>query len=96
LQPVKSQASATKAAPKAADVAVVSLKEIEAMRDDLNKGKAPREAAIVTAADLARIKASTKIQSQQETMLAKKISDEQKEQQQTQAKARKTRMVTMD
>jgi hypothetical protein len=29
-------------------------------------------------------------------MLAKKISDEQKEQQQTQAKARKTRMVTMD
>jgi len=46
------------------------------MREDLNKGKAPRDAAIVSAADLARIKASTKIQSQQETMLAKKISDE--------------------
>jgi hypothetical protein len=48
----------------------------------------PKEAMVVTAADLARIKASTKIQSKDETLQAKKISDEQREQQQAQAKAR--------
>jgi len=58
------------------------------MRADLNQGKMPKEAMVVTAADLARIKASTKIQSKDETLQAKKISDEQREQQQAQAKAR--------
>ena len=66
------------------------------MREDLQKGKQQREAGIVTANELARIKASTKIQTKQETLAHKKISDEQKEQQQAAAKARKLRMVAMD
>ena len=48
------------------------------MRADLTQGKVPKEAVIVTASDLARMKASTKIMSKEETMQAKKINDEQK------------------
>lgn len=66
------------------------------MRDELIKGKAPKQAAVVTASDLARIKASTKIETREETTLAKRIQEEQREQQQAQAKARKERMMAMD
>jgi len=45
------------------DVAIVTAKDIQTMRDELIKGKAPRDAGIVTASEIARIKASTKIQS---------------------------------
>lgn len=78
------------------DVAIVTAKDIKTMRDELIKGKAPRDAGIVTASEIARIKASTKIQSQEEAKLTKKINIEQKEQQQAQAKARKARMVALD
>ena len=88
-------AKSGKAAPKA-DIAIVSAKDIASMREDLQKGKQPRDAGVVTASELARIKASTKIQTKQETIAQKKIQDEQKEQQQAAAKARKARMVAMD
>ena len=66
------------------------------MREELGKGKVPKEAGVVTAADLARIKDSTKIMSREEMEMTKRIAEEQREQQQQQAKARKTRMVNMD
>lgn len=50
-----------KTAVKQADVAIVSVNDIAKMREDLTKGKAPRVAGIVTAGELQRIKASTKI-----------------------------------
>jgi hypothetical protein len=51
----------SKQAAKPADVAVVSAKDIATMREELNKGKGPRDAGIVAVSELARIKASTKI-----------------------------------
>lgn len=88
--------SGTKAAPKANDIAIVSAKDVASLREELNKGKAPRDAGLVTAADLARIKASTKIETKEEKTAAKKMYDEQREQQLAQAKARKNKMVNMD
>jgi hypothetical protein len=43
------------------------------MREDLTKGKVAKEAMVVTASDLARMKASTKVETKEETMLARKI-----------------------
>lgn len=68
------------------------------LRGDIEKtGKgATREATVVSAADLARIKQSTKIVSEQEAIQTKKIQEEQKAQQQSYARARKQKMQQMD
>ena len=54
-------------------MAIVSSKDIQALREELNKGKGPRDAGVVTAADLARIKASTKIETKEEARMTQTI-----------------------
>ena len=84
--------------PSNVNAAVVTTDDLRKMRADIEKtGKGgTREAAIVTAADIARMKESSKIVSEKDTQLQKKINEEQKAQQQAAAKARKTKMMQMD
>ena len=68
------------------------------MRGDIEKtGKgATRSAAIVTTADIARMRAGAQVTTEQEAKQMKTIREEQKGQQQAAAKARKTKMMQMD
>jgi len=68
------------------------------MRSDIEKtGKgATREAAVLSATDIARMKAAAKVTSDQDQAAQKRILEEQKAQQQAAAKARKAKMVQMD
>ena len=68
------------------------------MRADIEKtGKgANREAAILSAADIARMRQSAVIVTESEAKQTKRIAEEQKAQQQAQAKARKAKMQEMD
>ena len=64
------------------------------MRDDISKekGKSNREAAILTQQEIARMKASTKIESVQDKKEAAKIEQEMKQSQFASAAARKAKM----
>ena len=68
------------------------------MREDLQagKGEAARNAAIITQAEIERMKRSTKIQSVQEKKEQMKIEEEMKQSQFANAKARKEKMLEMD
>ena len=69
------------------------------MRGDIEKtgaAAATRTAAVISAADIARMRASSKIVTEQDSAQQKKIMEEQKAQQQAQAKARKQKMQAMD
>ena len=68
------------------------------MRGDIEQtGKgATREAAILTAADIARMRQSAVIVTETEAKQTKRIAEEQKAQQQAAAKARKAKMQEMD
>ena len=80
------------------NVAIVNNDDLRAMRADIEKtGKgATRSAAVVTAADIARMKASAVIVTESEAKQQRKIQEELKAQQQANAKARKQKMVAMD
>lgn len=60
------------------------------------QNNATREAAIVTQADIARMRAAAVVISEKDAAQRKRINEEQKAQQQAQAKARKSRMQAMD
>ena len=66
------------------------------MRDDMQRVKGTREAAVLSQAEIARMKASTKIQSANEAAEQKRIMEEQKAQRQAMAKTRKQKMIQMD
>lgn len=67
------------------------------MREDIEKGKgATRDAAILTQNDIARMKASTKIQSVQEKKDQAKIDQEMKQSKFASAAARKAKMQQLD
>ncbi len=65
------------------------------IREETEK-KPTRTSDIVNNADIERMKASTKIQSKDDKVEAKKIYGEQLQQQQAAAKGRKERMMEMD
>ena len=73
----------------------MSNDELRKMRSDIEKtGKgANREAAVLTASDIARMKAASKITTEKDQAAQKRILEEQKAQQQAAAKARKAKMV---
>ena len=66
--------------PSNQNVAIVRNEDLRKMREDIDKnGKgAIREAAVVTASDIARMKQSAQIQSAQEKEAQKKMHEEQK------------------
>ena len=68
------------------------------MRGDIEKtGKgATREAAVITQAEIKRMREAAVVTTEQEKKDQKRIHEEQKAQQQAQAKARKAKMQTMD
>lgn len=68
------------------------------MRSDIEQtGKGGnREAAVISAAEIARMRQSAKVISDNDAAQQKKIAEEQKAQQQAAAKARKQRMMQMD
>lgn len=68
------------------------------MREDIagGKGNAAREATIITAAEIERMKRSTKIQTVQEKKEQLKIEEEMKQTQFASAAARKQKMMEMD
>lgn len=82
-------------------MAVVNNDDLRKMRADIDgksttKSNANREAAIVTQADIARMRAAAVVISEKDAAQRKRINEEQKAQQQAQAKARKSRMQAMD
>ena len=78
-------------------MAVVTTDDLRKMRGDIEKtGKATREATVLSVSEIARMKASTKIQSADETAQLKRIQEEQKAQRQAAAKDRKAKMMQMD
>jgi len=91
---VKNQGSSQKAYGGAS---VVSNDDLRKMREDIDKGKgATRDAAILTTNDIARMKASTKIQSVQEKKQQMKIESDMKHSQMSSAAARKAKMQELD
>lgn len=74
------------------------MDELRKMRGDIEKGGkgAIREAAVISQADLARMRAEAKIVSEREAAETKKISDEQRQKQQAAAKARKAKIMQQD
>ena len=66
--------------PTNQNVAIVNNDELRTMRADIEKtGKgATRSAAVVTAADIARMRAAAQVKSDQEVKEEKKIREEQK------------------
>ena len=83
--------------PSNVNTAVVTMDDLRKMRGDIEKtGKGgTREAAIVTQADIKRMREGAVIVSEKDQQ-QKKITEEQKAQQQAAAKARKAKMVQMD
>ena len=77
--------------PANSNCAVISNDELRAMRNDIKAGnkEAQRNAAIVSAADIKRMKESMKIQTDQEASSMKKIQEEQKQQALAKSRARK-------
>lgn len=74
--------------------AIITTDELRKLREDLvsGKGEAAREAAILSQADIERMKRSTKIQSVQEKKDALKIEQEMKQTSLAASNARKARM----
>lgn len=74
--------------------AIITTDELRKLREDLvsGKGEAAREAAILSQADIERMKRSTKIQSVQEKKDAMKIEQEMKQTSLAASNARKARM----
>ena len=72
--------------------------ELRKMREDIEgkKGASNREACIISKSEIARMKASTRIQSVQEKKQQMKIDDEMKQSQFASAAARKAKMLHMD
>ena len=74
--------------------AIITTDELRKLREDLvsGKGEAAREAAILSQADIERMKRSTKIQSVQDKKDAMKIEQEMKQTSLAASNARKARM----
>ncbi len=75
--------TATATQPAHANVAIVNNDDLRKMRGDIEKTKgatATREAAVISQSEIARMKASTKIQSANEAAEQKRIAEEQKAQ----------------
>lgn len=74
--------------------AIITTDELRKLREDLvsGKGEAAREAAILSQADIERMKRSTKIQSVQEKKDQLKIEQEMKQTSLAASNARKARM----
>ncbi|CAI2366155.1 unnamed protein product [Moneuplotes crassus] len=87
------QRPATTAAP--AGAAFVSAAELRRIRGQAEKGLKP-DAVIIPKTELDRIRGSTKIVTNEEAKLTKKVLDEQKGQQRAAANARKKRMQVLD
>ena len=89
-------ASATQ--PSNSNVAIVTNDDLRKMRGDIEKtGKgATREAAVLTQADIKRMKQLSVVTSERDAANQKRIFEEQKAQQQAAAKARKMKMQAMD
>lgn len=74
--------------------AIITTDELRKLREDLvsGKGEAARQAAILSQADIERMKRSTKIQSVQEKKDQLKIEQEMKQTSLAASNARKARM----
>lgn len=74
--------------------AIITTDELRKLREDLvsGKGEAARTAAILSQADIERMKKSTKIQSVQEKKESMKIEQEMKQTSLAASNARKARM----
>ena len=74
--------------------AIITTDELRKLREDLvsGKGEAARMAAILSQADIERMKKSTKIQSVQEKKESMKIEQEMKQTSLAASNARKARM----
>ena len=78
--------------------AIITTDELRKLREDLvsGKGEAARTAAILSQADIERMKKSTKIQSVQEKKQSMKIEQEMKQTSLAASNARKAKMQEMD